>query len=193
MTGHGEHGDRRVARTTSSLRHALHSLIGEKPYEAIGVKEILGRANVGRSTFYAHFRGKDELLLDGMYDLLRSARLRREGAHDSPDDGLLWFSRPILDHIADRRTALHGRGVAAQQPAVHQHLQRVIADLVIAELGGADRATKAAVPADLVAEHIASTFVLVLNWWLASDAAITSGEADAMVRALVVPARQAVR
>lgn len=193
MAGHGEHGDRRVARTTSSLRHALHSLIGEKPYEAIGVKEILGRANVGRSTFYAHFRGKDELLLDGMYDLLRSARPRRDAAHGRPGDRLLWFSRPILDHIADRRAALQARGVAAQQPEVHQHLQRVVADLVIAELGGTGRAAKAAVPDDLLAQHIASTFVLVLNWWLASDPAITAGEADAMFRALVVPARQAVR
>lgn len=187
MAAYERHKDRRVARTTSSLRDALHSLIGEKPYEAIAVKEILGRANVGRSTFYAHFRDKDELLLDGMYDLLRSARLRRGDAHVSPGDGLLWFSRPILEHLEDRRAALGERGITREQPALHQHLQRVIADLVIPDIRKIDRGSKAAMPADLVAEHIASTFVLVLNWWLASEPAPASGEADAIFRALVVP------
>src|SRR5215469_931964 len=48
--------DRRVQRTRDLLHEALGSLIREKPYDEIAVKEILDRANVGRSTFYLHFR-----------------------------------------------------------------------------------------------------------------------------------------
>ena len=44
--------DRRVARTQKLLRDALHSLIHERDYDSIVVKEILDRANVGRSAFY---------------------------------------------------------------------------------------------------------------------------------------------
>src|SRR5258708_5227750 len=64
--------DRRVQKTRKFLHDALVSLIHEKSYETISVKEILDRANVGRSTFYMHFRDKDELLVSGMHDMLRS-------------------------------------------------------------------------------------------------------------------------
>src|SRR5262249_3903679 len=62
--------DRRTQRTKNLLHEALGSLIREKPYEAIVVQEILDRANVGRSTFYMHFRDKDELLVSGIHDML---------------------------------------------------------------------------------------------------------------------------
>src|SRR5262245_45123225 len=53
--------DRRVARTRAMLHQALLALIMEKGYEAISVADICERADVGRSTFYAHFTGKDDL------------------------------------------------------------------------------------------------------------------------------------
>jgi AcrR family transcriptional regulator len=57
--------DRRVQRTRRLLHKAFMSLILEKKYESITVQEILDRADVGRSTFYMHFRDKDELLVSG--------------------------------------------------------------------------------------------------------------------------------
>ena len=63
--------DRRIEKTQSLLREALVSLIHEKPYDAIAITEILERANVGRSTFYAHFHDKDDLLTSGIHHMLR--------------------------------------------------------------------------------------------------------------------------
>src|SRR5512147_2322079 len=60
--------DRGVQKTQNPLRAALVSLIAEKPYDSIVVKEILDRANVGRSSFCMHFRDKDDLLASGMYE-----------------------------------------------------------------------------------------------------------------------------
>jgi AcrR family transcriptional regulator len=57
--------DRRVRRTRELLRQALVSLILERGYEHISVQDILDRADIGRSTFYAHYRDKDQLLLSG--------------------------------------------------------------------------------------------------------------------------------
>ena len=37
-------------------------LIQEKPIDEITVQEVLDRASVGRSTFYLHFKDKDDLL-----------------------------------------------------------------------------------------------------------------------------------
>jgi len=47
--------DRRVQKTRKLLQDALIELVAEKSYESVTIREILDRANVGRSTFYAHF------------------------------------------------------------------------------------------------------------------------------------------
>ncbi len=67
--------DRRIQKTQKLLHEALVSLMHEKSYDSIVVKEILNRANVGRSTFYTHFRDKDELLVSGIHEMLRSVQL----------------------------------------------------------------------------------------------------------------------
>jgi AcrR family transcriptional regulator len=64
--------DRRVRRTRALLHQALIELILEKGYGRITVQDILDRADVGRSTFYSHYRDKDTLLLDGGMDHLRT-------------------------------------------------------------------------------------------------------------------------
>ena len=46
--------DPRVKRTRDALGGALLSLIGEKPFAEITVQDVLDRANVSRSKFYAH-------------------------------------------------------------------------------------------------------------------------------------------
>ena len=57
-----ERTDRRIDRTVTALRKALIDLILEKHYDSITVQDIIDRANVGRSTFYTHFRDKEDVL-----------------------------------------------------------------------------------------------------------------------------------
>src|SRR5262249_46769955 len=64
--------DARVRRTQRRLRDAIVSLIHEKSYPAIVVNEILERADVGRSAFYAHFPNKDALLASGIEQMLHA-------------------------------------------------------------------------------------------------------------------------
>lgn len=54
--------DRRIQKSKKYLSDAFKALILEKGYEAVTVQEIIDRANVGRSTFYAHFESKEQLL-----------------------------------------------------------------------------------------------------------------------------------
>src|SRR5690242_10979296 len=61
--------DRRVNRTRRALKDALTDLILEKGYERVTVGDVLERADVGRSTFYAHFVDKDDLLMAILADL----------------------------------------------------------------------------------------------------------------------------
>ncbi|MGW0250243.1 TetR/AcrR family transcriptional regulator [Nocardia goodfellowii] len=75
--------DRRVRRTRQLLHRALIELMLERGYDRITVRDILERADVGRSTFYAHFRDKDDLLVVSSTEFLRGAiaAARRSAAH----------------------------------------------------------------------------------------------------------------
>ena len=69
--------DRRVARTRRALQHALHPLILKKGYEAVTIKDICDAANVGRSTFYAHYEGKDDLMRSQLERVLATPDLSK--------------------------------------------------------------------------------------------------------------------
>lgn len=87
--------DRRVQKTRQLLSEALVSLILEKGYEDVSIQDLLDRANVGRSTFYAHYENKEQLLLFG-HEHLRNLAVK-EGAEQI--DFLSFYQ-----HLAERRT-----------------------------------------------------------------------------------------
>ena len=64
--------DRRIKKTYQALSASLRHLIEIKGYDTITVQEILKHANVGRATFYNHFRSKDDLLMQEMHTLVHS-------------------------------------------------------------------------------------------------------------------------
>ena len=60
--------DRRVLRTRSALGDSLVALLQERDFEQITVQDVLDRAGVGRSTFYVHYRDKNDLFLSDVED-----------------------------------------------------------------------------------------------------------------------------
>ncbi len=74
--------DRRILRTRDTLGDALVALMHEKNFDDITVQDVLDRAEVGRSTFYAHYRDKDDLFLSDVEDFLElvSSGLKRQNA-----------------------------------------------------------------------------------------------------------------
>lgn len=181
--------DRRTARTEKRLREALHSLIQEKDYDLIVVKEILDRADVGRSAFYMHFRNKDDLLISTIRGIL--APVPRIPAGQDGREKILWFSLPILEHLEHQRKAgglrLDGRG----RNILHGHLQRVLADLIANECRRDlphMQSAASAVPVSVLVQHLAATFILVLNWWIESGSPLSARQANALYRSLVLPA-----
>ena len=77
--------DKRVRRTHERLGSALVELIQEKPIDDVTVQEVLDRASVGRSTFYLHFRDKNDLLLSQLEEFLEmmstALSIRKEKSH----------------------------------------------------------------------------------------------------------------
>src|SRR5437773_4630960 len=98
--------DRRSLRTKAMLQHALNSLIQKKDYEAITIKDICEAANVGRSTFYAHYTSKDDLKRSGFEPLRKQLAERQRQALATARDiksGSLAFSLPMFQHARDHR------------------------------------------------------------------------------------------
>jgi AcrR family transcriptional regulator len=183
--------DARVRRTQRRLRDAMVSLIHEKSYPAIAVKEILVRADVGRSAFYAHFSNKDALLVSGIEQMLHATGPRALPTNVGPFGQVLSFSFPVFDYIGRCRHAADATMGRKGRAIVHQHLRRVLShtirDDVRQALQAGDGLTSS-IPADLAAEYIVTTFILVLNWWVESSSPLSAREADDVFLRLVVPA-----
>ncbi len=180
--------DRRVARTQRLLRDALHSLIRERDYDSIAVKEILDRANVGRSAFYTHFRDKDELLASSIYDLLGSVPSSHSKAADGFNERILWFSLPIFEHHERHRRAGELRLGPRGRAILHRKLQNVLAGMIAEDVGKSSRGrrkTAGRIPQDLLVQYVASTFILVLNWWVESRNPLPAKEVNDLFRALI--------
>src|SRR5882762_8856206 len=96
--------DRRIPRTRATLQHALTSLILKKGYEAITVQDICDAANVGRSTFYAHYTSKDDLKRSGFVPLRKQLADRQRDARTAPGDTKdrsFRFSLTMFEHARD--------------------------------------------------------------------------------------------
>lgn len=184
--------DRRIERTQALLRDALTSLVHEKSYDTISVKEILDRANVGRSTFYTHFTDKDELLASSLQEMLHAVQSSTPSSAKR-HERIVWFSLRIFEHIHRKQSVGGGPMGERARAILHEHLQKALAALIAEDVRMEfPKCGKEALSPDLLAQYVASTFILVLNWWMASRSRLSPQEADALFRTLVLPTLQAV-
>ncbi|WP_433300443.1 TetR/AcrR family transcriptional regulator [Actinoplanes sp. CA-030573] len=143
--------DRRVRRTRRSLQEALVGLITERGYDKVTVQDVLDRADVGRSTFYAHFRDKDALFAS-CFDDLRGDLERELSGMDRTDraDPL----GVIFAHAYRNQRVYQAVGTA--------HLHRLLYDALRDHL--AEHGTRQ--PVEILAQYHASALVGLLSWWV---------------------------
>ena len=180
--------DRRIARTRGALQRALSSLILTKGYDAITVDDICQTANVGRSTFYSHFTGKDDLKRRGLDGHLREllADRRKDGW---PSEGLkgrrLAFSLSLFEHARDHldlyRALVGSRGGGVSLGAIRQ----IVSDLVREEIvATADHSSNDAMPHEVVVTYVVGAYMALLTWWLDGGAKLSPQRIDEMFRRL---------
>ena len=93
--------DKRQIKTRISLYHAFGECLKEKDYAEISVEDILHQSGVSRSTFYAHFKGKDDLLESisrNIFAHVFSHSLKQESTHDFSSDSLFEYKH-LFTHI----------------------------------------------------------------------------------------------
>ena len=175
--------DRRVRRTRVALAAALMELIIEKGYDAVTVQDIIDRADVGRSTFYAHFRHKDELLQFNIGNL-RSWLMT--ASHDEAAKRPFAFSLPLLQHVEGQHElyrALTGRRGGA---AVLHWFTQMATELVHDDLR--DRRLPTEVVLEEAVPFIAGGFLALMTAWLEGGSVRTPQQVDAAFHRLAAQA-----
>ena len=172
--------DRRSQRTRHLLSAALVELIREKEYSTITVSDIIDRANVGRSTFYAHFRDKDDLFvgeLDRVIEVLSQ--------HFPDQEEMPFFpSRGLFQHVGEEyelyKSLLWGPGI----DLLIKHLQKSLSKRV--EQGLLKNGKEFSVPVPILANFIGGSFLTLLQWWLENKMVYSPEEMDKLGRELTL-------
>lgn len=193
--------DRRVTRTRSALRQALMELIRKKGYEALTVEEITRHANLGRATFYLHYRDKDDLLLEE-FSLL--ARERVEALSAIPfsvwmpgGESIVSDNRPVqpflmvFQHVADNaalyRILLKNQGSNRIAGRIREILIESINEFVQTKAKTDPIPILFEVPVDLLAAYFNGALVSTIDWWLENMEKYSAEEVTRMFQRLFFP------
>lgn len=178
--------DRRIERTRQTLRQALLDLIVERGYDALTVQDVLDRANVGRSTFYAHFRDMDDLLLSG-FDQLQRQFAEHLGEQEANAEGPWTVTLLLFRHAHDQHALYKALAAGPSGQIFVAQVHKLLAAQMRVHLKAAARRHKLSVPYDVVAQYTVSSLVAMLTWWLDQDRPYSPERMSAMYRQLVEP------
>jgi AcrR family transcriptional regulator len=151
-------GDRRVRRTRTSINDAFVQLVSEKEYDDITIADILDRADVGRSTFYAHFEDKDDLMrqsLEGMRAMLAA----QTEVLPKSKDLLFPYTAALYEHVFPRRRLVRASGGPAR---LRQLFTEMVAKLVRDELRRARPRRGGAATVESVVQFVVGTWLTIL-------------------------------
>jgi AcrR family transcriptional regulator len=182
--------DRRSERTRQLLNAALIELMLEQRYDEITVQDIIDRANIGRSTFYAHYLDKEDLLVSGftrVLDILSQDQHQRGEGEYQALPNLVRFFQHVQSHHQLYKALVRGGGIDRLFKKSHQHMRRNI-EQHLAELIPAGQAPAAPLP--LVADYLAGAILSMLTWWLDNEMPYTPEQMDALFQQLVRPGVQ---
>ena len=179
--------DRRSLRTQHSLHEALMLLMQEKRYDDITVQDIIDRANVGRSTFYAHYQDKEDLMTSGLMHLMRIFSEMAANPSGTCQPRLL-PTQELFEHVQENqnlfRSMVRGRGLELFfEKGQEFWIQKLTTDLQ-ARL---PKGRQPAVPIPVLAQFVAGTFVTMLRWWLDNKMPYSPKEMDDMLQQLIQP------
>lgn len=157
--------DRRIAKTRLALRDAMLALMPDRGWDELNVQDICDSANVGRSTFYLHYQGKEDLLAESLNDLrvaLGSWASADAGAHQP-----MGFMPGLLAHMVENRPVFKSVIGRRSGYVVERRFRDMVVQLVeddMAKLGVVGLRQK------MLARSLSGALVDLMAWWVdASD------------------------
>jgi AcrR family transcriptional regulator len=176
--------DARTRRTHERLGMALLELMREKPMSDVTVQEVLDRAAVGRSTFYLHFKDKNDLLMSQLEYFLEhmstmlSARNERSQRVAPVTE--------MFDHLASQEKLWRGIAESGRLNDFFELAQGYFTRGIERRLKESKRAQKIP-PQELHVRAIAlsGSLLSLLRWWMDNPSKIPAIEMDTMFHHMV--------
>ncbi|WP_161956836.1 TetR/AcrR family transcriptional regulator [Sphingosinithalassobacter portus] len=168
---------RQSAATHAAILRAFTALALERRYEAIRVGDIIRAANIGRSTFYEHFTGKDAVMLEATAPILLALATAASGRAARS------YVRNMVAHLWDRRALIRPLLDSEAAGAIRRSLSEAI-------LPHALRAGHAEGDAHIAATGAAAAQLAMLRCWLIGEA---PSNIDAMTERMLACSRLVAR
>jgi AcrR family transcriptional regulator len=178
--------DPRVRRTRRILRDALVSLILEKDYASISIKEITARADVAYITFFRHFESPDQLLMEVLDEGLVELITRIETlAKQSEAPGLETQGRLIFEYIEEKadlfRILLKSQSVTRVRKKVIGNIAAIFQKTCAPLARSSSEMTVA-----ITSNHIATSLLSLIEWWLDNNMKPTPAQMGMVYKSLII-------
>ncbi len=185
--------DRRVLRTRQSLFTALMALMMEKQYSDITVRDIADEANIGRATFYLHYKDKDDLLASnlealfvGMAERIRPL-LRQAIMSGQPLPSEIVFNE-VQQNASLYKMILTGQGGTVVWQRLYQTIINLYTEVIQALIVGGD----SPIDVGILGHFVAGSMLSVLKWWLENDMPHSPAYMAASWKKMIQPSMMAV-
>ena len=186
MSGERRKHDRRASRTRRSLSEALVELIKEKRFDDITVQNVIDRADVGRSTFYTHFRDKEDLFQKDWERFLDD--YAQQFAWDKVNSGRFVPVEHLFAHLHEYHHFYKGLVRSRKTDAVFKsglsYLSKRIDNSLTLFLEGKPQPS---VPIPILSHFLASQIFALLKWWLDHNMPCPPKHMDEIFHELVAP------
>jgi AcrR family transcriptional regulator len=176
--------ERRRQRTREQLKQAAMELLLEKGYDAISVQDITDRADLGRGTFYIHFKGKEDVvwavIQDGIEATAREAYQQFGGAVPPQAEyyGYVNIFRHADQHRDLYRIMLGSQGSALLTGRVHDYMA---ADFLRDMQQVKQLYSDLELPREVLAQIVAGAVIRLVLWWLETPNEYTPAQMGAML------------
>ena len=178
--------DPRVKRTRRLLREALVSLMLEKDFASITIREITERAEVAYITFFRHFESLDQLLMEvldeGLAELLGYIETL---AKQSETSALETEGRLIFGYIEQKadlfRILFKSQSVTWVRKKVVQKIAAIFQKSCL-PLARSGNQTVAAI----LSNHIATSLLALIEWWLDNNMKPAPAQMGKVYKSLII-------
>lgn len=171
--------DRRSQRTRRLLGTAFVQLLREKGYSAITVNDVIEVANVGRSTFYSHYRDKEDLFVSELDRVIEALSRHSTHEHELP----FFPSLELFQHVGAEYELYKALVWTPGIDLFVKHMQSSLSQRIQQELEM--RGKELEIPAPILANFIAGSFLTLLKWWLENKRTYTAEEMDRIFKRLL--------
>ena len=178
--------DPRVRRTHRILQDALISLILEKDYASISIKEITNRADVAYITFFRHYNNTDELLMDvldaGLIELLGHIETLA-GKSEDPANEI--EGRLIFEYIRQKSDLFRILFKSQSVTRIRKSVIKKISMMFQNSCGFLQR-SDSPIPANIASNHMATSLLALIEWWLEHKMSPSADQMGKIYKVLII-------